>query len=267
MAKKAAKKSAKNYRRYVLNCDPSAGTGTDWGFADAVSAGVASAAAPPAAKDLRETWWKVRDQGSTGACVGFAAADGVLRWHFVRARKIAKKELLAPRFIWMANKETDAITQYPTTFIDSAGTQTKRALGVARNYGAVTENILPMNGGLSRLSTAQFYTIAARLRISSYHNLGNNPAAWRRWLAFNGPILTRLGVDRTWDKANGTKGRLDTYLPHTVRGGHAVCMVGYDRDKFIIRNSWGPNWGDKGFAHASNAYAEAAFTEAYGAVI
>ena len=39
-------------------------------------------------------------------------------------------------------------------------------------------------------------------------------------------------------------------------------MVGYTSTGFIIRNSWGTGWGDKGFAYASNAYAKKAFTEA-----
>jgi C1A family cysteine protease len=32
-------------------------------------------------------------------------------------------------------------------------------------------------------------------------------------------------------------------------GGHAVCAVGYDLDKkiFIVRNSWGEKWGNKGY--------------------
>jgi C1A family cysteine protease len=31
--------------------------------------------------------------------------------------------------------------------------------------------------------------------------------------------------------------------------GHAVMAVGYDDSKqsFIVRNSWGPNWGTKGY--------------------
>jgi hypothetical protein len=30
-------------------------------------------------------------------------------------------------------------------------------------------------------------------------------------------------------------------------GGHAVCMVGYDKSErvFIMRNSWGVKWGDQ----------------------
>ena len=57
---------------------------------------------------------------------------------------------------------------------------------------------------------------------------------------------------------------LDAYKPKTAHGGHAVALVGYTPDAFIVRNSWGTGWGDKGFAYASLAYAQEAFTEAYG---
>jgi C1A family cysteine protease len=52
-------------------------------------------------------------------------------------------------------------------------------------------------------------------------------------------------------------------------GGHAVCVVGYTTDKrFIIRNSWGTLWGDKGFAYASEAYINAGFyNESYGVAV
>ncbi len=36
-------------------------------------------------------------------------------------------------------------------------------------------------------------------------------------------------------------------------GGHAISIVGYDdtTQSFIIRNSWGPEWGENGFGHVS----------------
>jgi hypothetical protein len=253
---------------FVLNCTPSTDTETDWGYEDAVEAGVVAAAArPPRSVDLRADWWPVRNQRSTGACVGFATADGVLRWHYVDKGLIKKDDEISPRFIWMANKETDEITGFPTTFIERAGTQTKLALAVARSYGCVLEDDLPMSGALSSLSPAAFYAKAATLRIASYHNLGTKSTTWKAWLAKQGPILTRLGVDRTWDRATRTDGHLEAYQPDTVRGGHAVTLVGYTADHFIVRNSWGNAWGDDGFAYASNAYAREAFTEAYGAVL
>ena len=56
-----------------------------------------------------------------------------------------------------------------------------------------------------------------------------------------------------------------TLNPTTVRGGHAVCIVGYTADRFIVRNSWGTGWGDGGFAYVTDSYVLAAFfTESYG---
>lgn len=253
---------------YILNCVPSLGTENDWSMADAIASGAIDGDADiPKNVDLREKWWKIDNQGNTGACVGYSSAYGVLRWHYVQKKLIKKNQKPSARFIWMANKETDNITSYPTTFLESDGTQTKLALRVAQRYGCVLDNVLPMKGKLSSLRRSTFYTQAAKLRIASYHNLGTNPDDWRKWLALNGPILTRLGVDKTWDRATNTSGKLEQYQPETVRGGHAVCLVGYSEDYFIVRNSWGKSWGDQGFAYASNVYASAAFTEAYGAVL
>lgn len=272
--KKSKSRNAKSFstKRFILNCNPSAQPEDDWTFEDAIAAGVVDVAATtPTTKDLRAGWWKIDNQGTAGACVGFSTAYGVLRWHYVTAGRLKKSnkpsEKPSARFIWMANKETDQITSYPTTFIETSGTQTKLALNVARKYGCVTDAELPMTGGLSMLPRAAFYAKASPFRISSFHNLGRDLAKWRSWIANQGPILTRLGVDRTWDRATTTGGHLAQYLPNTVRGGHAVCLVGYTKTYFIVRNSWGTGWGDGGFAYASDAYTSDAFTEAYGAVL
>ena len=31
-------------------------------------------------------------------------------------------------------------------------------------------------------------------------------------------------------------------------GGHAFALVGYNERGFVVQNSWGPDWGSKGFA-------------------
>ena len=31
-------------------------------------------------------------------------------------------------------------------------------------------------------------------------------------------------------------------------GGHAIAIVGYTKDGFIIRNSWGESYGNKGYS-------------------
>jgi hypothetical protein len=254
----------------ILNCIPSRETQRDWGFEHAAGAGVVAAtSAIPASKDLRESWWKIGNQGATGACVGWASADSVLRWHFVKANRLPKDHLLSMRFIWMAAKETDAYISQPTTFIELEGTSLKAALDIARKFGMVKDSVLPFTSARLFADVAEhFYALAAQLKIVSYFNLGTNLMNWRTWLATKGPILTRLGVDATWDNAKATHGKLDVYQPNTVRGGHAVALVGYTPDRFIVRNSWGTTeWGDQGFGYASLAYAQSAFTEAYGVTV
>ena len=226
---------------------------------------MAAPAVIPQSRDLRESWWKIGDQGSTGSCVGWATADSVLRWHFVKANRLPKDKLLSPRFIWMASKETDVFISQPTTFIETDGTSLKAALDIGRKFGCVRDPILPFKSGkLYQGEASTFYALAAQLKIASYFNLSTNLAHWRTWLATKGPILTRLYVDATWENATATQGRLDIYQPNTTRGGHAVALVGYTADRFIVRNSWGTQWGDQGFGYASLAYAQAAFTESYG---
>ena len=263
---KSAKKpkgSAASANR-VLNCLPSPGAERDWTVAQAAAVGAIEAAgAIPASVDLRDdSWWTIFDQAATGSCVGQATAGSMLRWHFTKAGRLDKATPLSPRYVWMAAKETDALTTQATTFIDADGTTLKAALDVARKFGVVTEDMLPFMGtGLYAGDVKTFYAIAATRKIASYYRL--QPGDWRRWLAEVGPILCRLDVDATWDNV-GTDGKLDVYKGNG-RGGHAVCMVGYDADRIIVRNSWGTAWGDKGYGYATTAYASKAFTEAYGA--
>lgn len=271
---KALKNKDNQFSGYILNCVPSQNTEEDWTIADGNDGELIDFTQTlPRAVDLREDWWDIRDQGQTGACVGFATADSVLRWYYVQRGLIGKQDLPSPRFIWMANKETDGITTYPTSFLERAGSSTRDAMSVAKKYGCVLESSLPMTDGypLSRASLTAFYSDAARRRIHNYRNLYRTQPdrldALKRWLAQRGPVLTRLNVDESWRKATTAKGKLDVYKPYPGAGGHAVALVGYTEDHFIVRNSWGTSWGDDGFAYASYAYTRAAFTEAYGAII
>lgn len=62
-------------------------------------------------------------------------------------------------------------------------------------------------------------------------------------IVMNGPCVGALKVysDRPkfWLKQAG-----DQYM-----GGHAISIVGYDKNGIIIRNSWGTAFGDMGYTH------------------
>lgn len=271
-AAKRAARAKRGEQHRVCNLVPSRDVEQDWRFEDAMEVGAVTAvAAPPTSVDLRKTWWKIGDQESTGSCVGWATAEGVVRYHMVEAAKLSKTKPLSPRFIWMASKETDEYVSRPQTFIEGAGTSLKAAVKVARKYGAVTSAKLPFHVETAMYlgNENAFFASAAQRRITAYYNLLRDLSKWKSWLASHGPILAGVSVDSTWDNATATIGDLDDFHPATVRGSHAIAIVGYRANgRFIVRNSWGTGWGDKGFAYASPGYiADAFFNESYGVTV
>ena len=123
----------------------------------------------------------------------------------------------------------------------------------------------------TRATPETFYALAAQMKISSYFNLslnhGGSIDSWRRWLATQraDPHAPRrrphVGRRRRQRRQHGRLPAQD----------QARRPRGLDRrlhaDRFIVRNSWGTGWGDKGFGYASLAYAQDAFTEAYGIAV
>ena len=63
-------------QKRILNVVPSPDQDKDWILETAEAAGRAEAGPPvPASKDLRDLWWKINDQGSTGSCVGRSSSS------------------------------------------------------------------------------------------------------------------------------------------------------------------------------------------------
>ncbi len=73
-------------------------------------------------------------------------------------------------------------------------------------------------------------------------------------------------------------GKVDIPFPQpgdSVLGGHAVVAVGYDdarmigtdRGALLIRNSWGPDWGDKGYGWMPYAYVERALADDFWSLV
>lgn len=78
-------------------------------------------------------------------------------------------------------------------------------------------------------------------KINSYARVGNNEQL-KFAIVANGPCVAVLPVynadsaDEFWNERYGK-----------LLGYHAVAVVGYNEDGFIIRNSWGENYGSDGY--------------------
>jgi hypothetical protein len=223
----------------------------------------------PDTVDLRQGWHTVSDQGHTASCVGWTVADSVLRWHLVKAGRLPTDQPLSARHVWMAAKETDQREEYPSTFLEQDGTSLKAGLDVVRKFGAVLEAELPWNG-LASGSPEDYYRSAKSRRIMAYFNLGDDSVPdrtahfeeWRKWLARSGPVAVLMKLDRHVQSA-----QLDTFDPDSVTGSHAAALFGYGPDHFLLRSSWGPTWGDGGYAKMSLDYTAQAVIESYGVMV
>ena len=80
-----------------------------------------------------------------------------------------------------------------------------------------------------------------------------------------GPLAVRLNVDETFMLP--PSGLLSEYRPADTQYGHVAVLAGYDGEGFLVRNSWGTEWGNAGYAYATDAYAAAAFDECYGVLV
>lgn len=78
--------------------------------------------------------------------------------------------------------------------------------------------------------------------INRYANIGSD-VYLKKALVINGPCVGGLPVydDNSVDFWNA-------WGDSSVKGYHAVSIVGYNKEGFILRNSWGKRYGDDGYS-------------------
>lgn len=254
----------------ILNVAPSIVSPNDWGVAEATASGglpFGKGGNPPEAFSWIKPFWKVQDQGKSGACVGFSVAYGLLWAQLVAAGRIDPKEMPSAKFIWMAAKETDAVTHRPSSFVDLSGTTLKAACKIAVKFGCPTEKDLSMKPAICKLSENKLYAKATRMKAKSYIKLDNDPETWKKWIANVGPVLVRLSPDHQFMQSRSRK-VMDNYIPQPLNyNGHAVVLAGYSPSVFLIRNSWGRQWKMRGYGTCTHKYADDAIQESYGVIV
>jgi hypothetical protein len=84
------------------------------------------------------------------------------------------------------------------------------------------------------------------IRIKDYARV-TNIMSLKYALIMNGPCVGALRVydDQRVDFWNRN------YSGQSILGGHAIAIIGYDEQGFIIRNSWGTGYGNRGYSNIS----------------
>lgn len=229
-----------------------------------------SDATPPDAVDLRETGCvsPVKDQGDTSSCVGhaissatetaFALAGDPLGWipsesDIYRGARAVERARATP------------LLSALLVLVDD-GSRTEDAIAFLAGFGVRPRVLVETSDG--RNSDAEPDTIndeltfgalleaSERLITGPYAIDPGDPDALtlvRRALASSIPVRIDAYVGESFAQWTPSQGPYAT-PDHESGGGHAMYLVGYNPDGFIVRNSWGKWWGDDGDALLSEGF-------------
>jgi C1A family cysteine protease len=221
----------------------------------------------PAKVSLRQYAPRPLNQGVQGSCVGWASAYA--------ARTILEAASTG------ANPNSTAFS--PSFLYNQIGIKgcqgayTGEALEHMKTKGLLQLSKFSYNeNSCSKKPTGAQLQEATRHKIRGYNRLtktGRNYdvdlEAVKQNIAQGAPVIIAAKVPNSFQDMMGKK----VWKPNSSEkrnvnklGGHAMCLIGYDdtRKQFEIQNSWGTQWGDKGFVFVSYADFKIFCREAYG---
>ncbi|MEB3197680.1 MAG: C1 family peptidase [Candidatus Sericytochromatia bacterium] len=204
----------------------------------------------PKQVDLRSAFDPVRNQGGLGSCSAFAATAVMEAMLNLQGKR--RKQRLAPLFFYYAErKDMEANGTRQATRKDT-GAFMSLAAATAVKVGCVTEDLVPYadgKAGLAYDATAAHFDAAQNLRMKKKARI-KTLQGMKSALAAKKPFLLPIILyDSFMTKAVAESGEMPMPARNEeIQGGHAVVAVGYDDAKqaFLIRNSWGTDWGVKG---------------------
>lgn len=204
----------------------------------------------PALIDLRNLSSVVEDQASIGSCTANAIVGAVE----MLINKLGKPyEDLSRLFIYYNTRSLQGtISNGDITY----GTSIREAIKTCVDIGICTEEIWPYATMLwNILPNINAYTDALRHRVTSYYSITNTEHI-RLAVAEGYGVVFGIAIYNSFQDtpATGIVPENDYEL-----AGHAMVIVGYNdsEQKYIVRNSWGAEWGNNGYCFMDYAYVNA----------
>jgi C1A family cysteine protease len=209
----------------------------------------------PKSVDLREYCADIRNQGNLGSCTSFSSS-ALLEFYFRKKGQTTPR--LSPLFIY-----------YTERAIMDAGQRARgekaRALGMdtggssylacyaLTHFGACPESDMPYQDGKAALRVVpseKAQADAAKYKPTTMAQI-KTIQGMKKALADGHAFILGMKVYKSFmTKAVARTGKMMTLGDREESvGGHSVMCVGYDdaKEAFIIRNSWGKDWGQDGY--------------------
>ena len=203
----------------------------------------------PAKIDLRPGCSKVEDQQDLGSCTANALAGSL---EFLMLKDKVKFDDMSRLFIYYNERLIEG------TVMTDSGAMIRDGIKTLVKQGACLEKSWPYD--IARFAvkpSKKSYSEALQHQIISYARL-NTLDEMRACLADGFPFVFGFSVYDSFESQQVAKTGVVTMPTAKERmlGGHAVLAVGYDNaaKRFIVRNSWGTTWGQKGYFTMPYAY-------------
>jgi C1A family cysteine protease len=186
----------------------------------------------------------VWDQMSLGSCTGQAIA-ALMQYHQMR-QKPAWNYRPSAMFIYYNERVIE------NTVHEDSGAQIRDGIKSVNSQGVCREDLYPYNvEKFADKPSEAAYKNAKKHRALTYHRLSNDLATLKTALATGKPFVFGFTVYENFESQEvANSGTLSLPKPtDKMLGGHAVTCCGYDdtTQRFTIRNSWGTEWGVKGY--------------------
>lgn len=197
----------------------------------------------PSRVDLTPKMPPVYDQGQLGSCTANAIA-GAFEFSI---DKETKPDFVPSRlFIYYNERSIEG------TVKTDSGANIRDGIKSVNTQGVCPETEWPYT--VTKFKTkplAKCYTDALKDTVKTYSAVNQDLVSMKTCLAMGYPFVFGFSVYTAFESSSVAQTGI-VNLPakgEKLLGGHAVVCVGYDEpsQRFIVRNSWGSSWGQKGY--------------------
>lgn len=180
----------------------------------------------------------VHDQGSVGSCVAHSISL-VAEYYNQQQYNIAKP--LSAGYIYgnrtlLTGTGSGMITRYAISNFCADGTPYQVDFPDHYEVPEIIEAV--------KARKDELHDMAAQFRFTAYIKL-DSEEEMKAALMAGTPII--IAVDWQKDMCYKNGKFFSTYL-YGKSGGHAMVIYGWNKDGWMVQNSWGDNWGNKGSA-------------------